>query len=77
MINDLKKILKSKKYFYSFIIITILIIISCSNPNQSKVLIGKMNNGEEVFGKIPCLGNDFRVLVAVSDMRERCPSSSP
>lgn len=49
MINDLKKILKSKKYFYSFIIITILIIISCSNPNQSKVLIGKMNNGEEVY----------------------------
>ena len=49
MINDLKKILKSKKYFYSFIIITIIIIISCSNPNQSKVLIGKMNNGEEVY----------------------------
>ena len=49
MINDLKKILKSKKNFYSFIIITILIIISCSNPNQSKVLIGKMNNGEEVY----------------------------
>ena len=49
MINDLKKILKSKKYFYSFVIIAILIIISCSNPNQSKVLIGKMNNGEEVY----------------------------
>ena len=37
-----------KKYLISFTIITILILISCSNPNQSKVLIGKMNNGEEV-----------------------------
>ena len=38
-----------KKYLISFTIITILILISCSNPNQSKVLIGKMNNGEEVY----------------------------
>ena len=40
--------LEIKKYLISFTIITILILISCSNPNQSKVLIGKMNNGEEV-----------------------------
>ncbi len=38
-----------KKYLISFTIITILILISCSNPYQSKVLIGKMNNGEEVY----------------------------
>ena len=40
--------LEIKKYLISFTIITILILISCSNPNQSKVLIGNMNNGEEV-----------------------------
>ena len=41
--------LEFKKYLTSFTIIIILILISCSNPNQSKVLIGKMNNGEEVY----------------------------
>ena len=43
-----QKMVENHIFIIMITIITILILISCSNPNQSKVLIGKMNNGEEV-----------------------------
>ena len=58
MINGLE----FKKYLISFTIIIILILISCSNPNQSKVLIGKMNSGEEVH-KFLLKNNDCEVEI--------------
>lgn len=48
MLNDLK----SKKYFFSFMIISILIIISCSNHKDNKLIIsefGKLDNNKTVF----------------------------
>ena len=58
MINGLE----FKKYLLSFTIIIILILISCSNPNQSKVLIGKMKSGEEVH-KFLLKNNDCEVEI--------------
>jgi len=49
MLKRFKFSLKSNKYLFSSLVITILVIISCSQNKDNKVLFGKLENGENIY----------------------------
>ena len=49
MLYKIKYFLKSNKYLFSFIIILILVVISCSDIKDNRVLFGKLKSGENVY----------------------------
>ena len=44
-----KYFLKKYKYIFSFIIISILVLISCSDTKDNRVLFGNLKNGENIY----------------------------
>ena len=44
-----KYFLKMHKYIFSFIIISILVLISCTDTKDHRVLFGKLKNGENIY----------------------------
>ena len=44
-----KYFLKKYKYIFSFIIISILVLISCSDTKDHRVLFGNLKNGENIY----------------------------
>jgi len=49
MLKRFKIFNKKNKYFFSSVIITILVIISCSHYKGNKVLFGKLENGKNIY----------------------------
>ena len=49
MLKRFKFLSKINKYLFSSLIITILVIISCSHNKGNKVLFGKLENGENIY----------------------------
>ena len=49
MLKRFKFLSKINKYLFSSLIITILVIISCSDNKGNKVLFGKLENGENIY----------------------------
>ena len=49
MLCKTKYFLKMHKYIFSFIIISILVLISCTDKKDHRVLFGKLKNGENIY----------------------------
>ena len=49
MLCKTKYFLKMHKYIFSFIIISILVLISCTDTKDHRVLFGKLKNGENIY----------------------------
>jgi len=49
MLCKTKYFLKRHKYIFSFIIISILVLISCTDKKDHRVLFGKLKNGENIY----------------------------
>ena len=49
MLCKTKYFLKMHKYIFSLIILSILVLISCTDKKDHKVLFGKLKNGENIY----------------------------